>query len=133
MILASLLPLISLKIIVRVGYECTQSGPKGQHIIFRLQSVYGVDKESESVPHVEITAANIHDVTMISKFLDSEKESVHGNAEYLCAGKRTWCISRLSFPYPHAPYLQSTTYPLFHLTGIQISLFFDSSLTRAQI
>ena len=53
----------------------------------------GVDKSSGIVHHVETTAANVHDVTLVSKLLYGEEDSVHGDSGYLGAQKREDAIT----------------------------------------
>ena len=47
-----------------------------------------MDKTSGLVHHVEATAANVHDVTVVPNLLYGEEESVHGDSGYLGAEKR---------------------------------------------
>ena len=48
----------------------------------------GVDKDTGLVHHVEVTSANIHDVTMAPRLLSREETTVCGDSGYLGAGKR---------------------------------------------
>jgi IS5 family transposase len=61
---------------------------KGNTWHFGYKGHIGVDKTSGLVHHVEATAANVHDVTMVPKLLYGEEASVHGDSGYLGAGKR---------------------------------------------
>ena len=53
-----------------------------------------IDKNSGPVPTTEVTAAHEHDVTMTSKFLHGEEETVNGDSGYLGAEKRADAIIR---------------------------------------
>ncbi len=66
---------------------------KGNTWHFGYKSHIGVDKDSGLVHHVEVTAANVHDVTMVPKLLHGEEESVHGDSAYLGAEKREDAIT----------------------------------------
>jgi IS5 family transposase len=67
---------------------------KGNTWHFGYKAHIGVDKESGLVHHVETTAANVHDVTVVPKLLSGEEESVHGDSGYLGAEKREDAITR---------------------------------------
>ncbi len=60
---------------------------------FGYKGHIGVDKDSGLVHHVEVTAANVHDVTVVSHLLHGEEESVHGDSAYLGAEKREDAIT----------------------------------------
>ena len=69
---------------------------KGNTWYFGYKAHIGVDKDSGLVHHVETTAANVHDVTMVPKLLYGEEFSVHGDSGYLGAQKREDAITRNS-------------------------------------
>lgn len=54
----------------------------------------GVDRESGLVHTVKATAANVHGVTMTSKLLHGEEETVNGNSGYIGEEKRDDAIRR---------------------------------------
>lgn len=61
---------------------------KGNTWYFGYKGHIGVDKFSGLVHHVEVTGANVHDVTVVPQLLHGEEESVHGDSGYLGAEKR---------------------------------------------
>lgn len=62
---------------------------KGNAWHFGYKAHIGVDKKTGLVHHVEVTGANVHDVTMVSKLLTGEgKTQVYGDSGYLGAEKR---------------------------------------------
>jgi IS5 family transposase len=67
---------------------------KGNTWHFGYKAHIGVDQKSGLVHHVEVTSANVHDVTVVSKLLSGEEESVHGDSGYLGAEKREDAIKR---------------------------------------
>jgi len=67
---------------------------KGNTWHFGYKAHIGVDKNSGLVHHVEVTAANVHDVTMVPKLLYGEEESVHGDSGYLGAEKREDAVTQ---------------------------------------
>lgn len=67
---------------------------KGNAWHFGYKAHIGVDKASGLVHHVETTAANVHDVTVVPKLLYGEEESIHGDSGYLGAEKREDAITR---------------------------------------
>jgi IS5 family transposase len=69
---------------------------KGNTWHFGYKAHIGVDKDSGVVHHVEVTAANVHDVTVVPSLLYGEEESVHGDSGYLGAEKREDAITRNS-------------------------------------
>ena len=69
---------------------------KGKTWHFGYKAHIGVDKISGIVHHVEATAANVHDVTMVPKLLYGEEMSVHGDSGYLGAHKRKDAITHNS-------------------------------------
>jgi IS5 family transposase len=66
---------------------------KGNTWHFGYKGHIGVDKVSGLVHHVEVTAANVHDVTVVPLLLHGEEESVHGDSGYLGADKREDAIT----------------------------------------
>jgi IS5 family transposase len=56
---------------------------KGNTWYFGCKAHIGVDKDSGLVHHVEATAANEHDITIVPKLLYGEEISVHGDSAYL--------------------------------------------------
>jgi IS5 family transposase len=69
---------------------------KGNTWHFGYKAHIGVDKISGLVHHVETTAANVHDVTMVPKLLYGEETGVHGDSGYLGAHKREDAITHNS-------------------------------------
>ena len=69
---------------------------KGNTWHFGYKAHIGVDKSSGLVHHVEVTAANVHDVTVVPSLLYGEEESVHGDSGYLGAEKREDAITHNS-------------------------------------
>lgn len=69
---------------------------KGNAWHFGYKGHIGVDKISGLVHHVEVTAANVHDVTVVSRLLHGEEESVYGDSGYLGAEKREDAITHNS-------------------------------------
>jgi len=61
---------------------------KGNAWHFGYKAHIGVDKTSGLVHHVETTAANVHDVTVVPQLLYGEETSVHGDSGYLGVEKR---------------------------------------------
>lgn len=61
---------------------------KGNTWHFGYKAHIGVDKDSGLVHSVEVTGANVHDVTMVPKLLTGEESSVYGDSGYLGAEKR---------------------------------------------
>lgn len=70
------------------------STKKGNAWYFGYKAHVGVDKDSGLVHTVEVTAANEHDVTMMSKLLHGEEETAHGDSGYIGAEKRDDAILR---------------------------------------
>jgi IS5 family transposase len=66
---------------------------KGNAWYFGYKAHIGVDKDSGLVHHMEVTAANAHDVTVTPKLLHGTESSVHGDAGYLGADKRVDAIT----------------------------------------
>jgi len=67
---------------------------KGNTWHFGYKAHIGVDKGSGLVHTLEVTSANVHDVTMTSKLLTGEETTVHGDSGYLGAEKREDAIIR---------------------------------------
>ena len=69
---------------------------KGNTWYFGYKAHIGVDKTSGLVHHIQATAANVHDVTMVPKLLYGEEVSVHGDSGYLGTHKREDAITHNS-------------------------------------
>lgn len=69
---------------------------KGTAWHFGYKGHIGVDTISGLVHHVEVTAANVHDVIGVPRLLHGEEESVHGDSGYLGADKREDAITHNS-------------------------------------
>ena len=67
---------------------------KGNTWYFGYKAHIGVDRESGLVHTVEATAANVSDVTMTSKLLHGEEETVNGDSGYVGAEKRKDAVVR---------------------------------------
>ena len=67
---------------------------KGNTWHFGYKAHIGVDKDSGLTHHLEVTAANEHDVSVCHKLLTGEEETVHGDSGYLGAGKRKDAVVR---------------------------------------
>ena len=67
---------------------------KGNEWKFGYKAHVGVDSESGLVHSLEVTAANVHDVTMTSELLTGEEEVVYGDSGYIGAEKRDDAITR---------------------------------------
>ena len=67
---------------------------KGNEWKFGYKAHVGVDSESGLVHSLEVTAANVHDVTMTSELLSGEEEIVYGDSGYIGAEKRDDAITR---------------------------------------
>ena len=67
---------------------------KGNAWYFGYKAHVGVDKDSGLVHTVEVTAANEHDVTMMSKLLHGEEETANGDSGYIGADKREDAIKK---------------------------------------
>jgi len=70
------------------------STKKGKNYHFGYKAHIGVDKDTGLVHTVKATAANVHDVTVISELLTGEEETVYGDSGYLGAGKRKDAVLR---------------------------------------
>ena len=67
---------------------------KGNTWHFGYKAHVGVDRDTGLVHHVEVTGANVHDVTMVPQLLTGEEEAVYGDSGYLGAEKREDAIKR---------------------------------------
>lgn len=67
---------------------------KGNTWHFGYKAHIGVDQDSGLVHSIEVTGANTHDVTMVSKLLTGEENTVYGDSGYLGAEKRDDAITR---------------------------------------
>ena len=67
---------------------------KGNTWHFGYKAHIGVDRDSGLVHTVKTTAANVHDVTMTSKLLHGDEETVNGDNGYVGAEKREDAIVR---------------------------------------
>jgi len=67
---------------------------KGNAWHFGYKAHIGVDEETGLVHHVEVTGANVHDVTMVPKLLNGEETQVYGDSGYLGAEKREDAVIR---------------------------------------
>ena len=65
---------------------------KGNTWHFGYKAHIGVDRETGLVHHIETTAANVHDVAVVSKLISGEEETVNGDSGYLGAEKRPEAI-----------------------------------------
>lgn len=67
---------------------------KGNEWHFGYKAHVGADKDSGLVHTLKVTAANVHDVSVVSKLLTGEEETVYGDSGYLGAEKRVGAIVR---------------------------------------
>lgn len=67
---------------------------KGNTWHFGYKAHVGVDRDTGLVHHVEVTSANVHDVTVVPQLLTGEEESVYGDSGYLGAEKREDAVKR---------------------------------------
>ena len=67
---------------------------KGNTWHFGYKAHIGVDTDTGLVHHVQVTSANIHDVTMVPKLLTKEETTVYGDSGYLEAEKRENAVTR---------------------------------------
>jgi len=61
---------------------------KGNTWHFGYKAHIGVDQDTGLVHHLEVTAANVHEVTVTPKLLTGEEKTVYGDSGYLGAEKR---------------------------------------------
>ena len=67
---------------------------KGNTWYFGYKAHVGVDKDTGLVHHVEVTSANIHDVTMVTQLMTGEETVVYGDSGYLGAEKREDAVTQ---------------------------------------
>ena len=67
---------------------------KGNAWHFGYKAHIGVDRKTGLVHHLEVTGANVHDVTVVSKLLTGEETEVYGDSGYLGAEKREDAITQ---------------------------------------
>ena len=67
---------------------------KGNNWHFGYKAHIGVDKDSGLVHTVDVTSANVSDVSQTAKLLTGEEETVNGDSGYLGAAKRPDAILR---------------------------------------
>ena len=67
---------------------------KGNTWHFGYKAHIGVDTDSGIVHTLEVTGANVHDVTMTPKLLTGEEENVYGDSGYLGADKREDAVKK---------------------------------------
>lgn len=70
---------------------------KGNAWHFGYKAHVGVDQDTGLVHTLEVTTANVHDVTMTSKLLTGEETVVYGDSGYLGAAKRADTITKNSY------------------------------------
>ena len=70
------------------------SAKKGNTWHFGYKAHIGVDKDTGIVHSVEVTGANVHDVTIVPRLLNGEEESVYGDSGYLGVDKREEAVTR---------------------------------------
>ena len=70
------------------------SAKKGSTWHFGYKAHIGVDKDSGLVHTVEVTSANVNDVTMTSKLMTGEEDEVNGDSGYIGAQKREDAIKK---------------------------------------
>jgi IS5 family transposase len=66
---------------------------KGSTWYFGYKAHIGVDRETGLVHHVEVTGANVHDVTVVPALLTGDETEVYGDSGYLGADKREGAIT----------------------------------------
>ena len=66
---------------------------KGNAWHFGYKAHIGVDRKTGLVHHLEVTGANVHDVTVVPKLLTGEETEVYGDSGYLGAEKRSDAIT----------------------------------------
>jgi len=67
---------------------------KGNTWHFGYKAHIGVDKDTGLVRHLEVTAANVHDVTVAPKLLTGGERTVYGDSGYLGAEKREDAVTQ---------------------------------------
>lgn len=66
---------------------------KGNVWHFGYKAHIGVDKDTGITHHLEVTAANVHDVTVTPKLLHGDEDTVNGDAGFIGADKREDAIT----------------------------------------
>ena len=61
---------------------------------FGYKEHIGVDRETGLVHHVEVTGANVHDVTVVPELLTGEETKVFGDSGYFGANKHEGAVTR---------------------------------------
>ena len=56
--------------------------------------MWGVDQNTGLLHRVEVTGANVHDVTVVPQLLAGEEEAAYGDSGYLGAEKREDAVTR---------------------------------------
>ena len=72
------------------------SAKKGNTWHFGYKAHIGVDKDSGIVHSVEVTSANVHDVTQVPELLTGEEDVVYGDSGYLGAENRENAVKKNS-------------------------------------
>ena len=67
---------------------------KGNTWHFGYKAHVGVDQDTGLVHHVEVTGANVHDVTVVPQLLTGEEDAVYSDSSYLGAEKREEAVTR---------------------------------------
>lgn len=67
---------------------------KGNAWHFGYKAHVGVDQDTGLAHHVEVTSANVHDVTMLPKLINGEESAVYGDSGYIGAEKREDAVIR---------------------------------------
>lgn len=67
---------------------------KGKNWYFGYKAHIGVDSTSGLVHSIKVSAANVHDVTMVAQLLTGEEKEVYGDSAYLGAERREEAITK---------------------------------------
>lgn len=67
---------------------------KGNNWYFGYKAHIGADKDTGLVHSIEVTAANVHDITVVPKLLTTEETVVYGDSGYLGVEKREDAVLR---------------------------------------
>ena len=70
------------------------STKKGNTWHFGYKAHVGVDRDTGLVHTLKVTAANVHDVTMMAELVTGEEDTVYGDSGYLGAEKRKGAVLR---------------------------------------
>lgn len=70
------------------------STKKGNTWYFGYKAHVGVDRDTGLAHTLKVTAANIHDVTMMAELVTGEEDAVHGDSGYHGAEKREGAVLR---------------------------------------